>query len=124
VHADLASNLNLSDHLCSASTSGQGPYEAGRVAGQPLWEIFHGKLVEGNSVTNTYRPATDTDFLILSYWAAELMASSTYRDRYEFANRVMEVLEISGWPTAAKQDYCEIFEHHELDNFIVPSYCS
>ena len=124
VHDDLASNLTQSDYPCWANTSGQGPYEAGRVAGQPLWEIFHGKLVTGNSVVNTYRPATDTDFLILSYWAAELMASSTYRDRWEFANRVMEILEISNWPTAAKQDYCEIFEHHELDNFIVPSYCS
>ena len=124
VHGDVASNLALSSYPCSANTSGQGPYEAGRVAGQPLWEIFHGRRVEGNSVNNTYRPATDTDFLIISYWAAELMASSTYRDRFEFANRVMEILEISNWPTAAKQDYCEIFEHHELDGYIVPSYCS
>ena len=52
------------------------------------------------------------------------MNSSNYRDRYEFANRVMEILEYSAWPTAAKQDYCDIFEHHELANFIDPSYCS
>ena len=36
----------------------------------------------------------------------------------------MEILELSDWPTEAKQDYCEIFEHHELDDFIDPSYCS
>jgi hypothetical protein len=124
VHEDAASNLALSDYLCVDNTEGQGPYEAGRVAGQPLWEIFHGKRVSGNQVFNTYRPATDTDFLILSYWAADLMAASTYRDRYEFANRIMQILEYSNWPTAAKQDYCEIFEHHELDNFIDPAYCS
>jgi hypothetical protein len=125
VHADLASNLTRSDYPCTgADDYSQGPYEAGRVAGQPLWEMFHGKRVSGNSVFNTYRPATDTDFLILSYWAADLMASSTYRDRWEFANRVMEILELSGWPATAKQDYCEIFAHHELDDFIDPSYCS
>jgi hypothetical protein len=125
VHADLATNLTRSDYPCSgADDYSQGPYEAGRVAGQPLWEIFHGKRVSGNSVFNTWRPATDTDFLILSYWAADLMASSTYKDRWEFANRVMEILQISGWPTTAKQDYCEIFAHHELDDFIDPSYCS
>jgi hypothetical protein len=125
VHANLASNLVRSDYPCSgADDYSQGPYEAGRVAGQPLWEIFHGKRVSGNSVFNTWRPATDTDFLILSYWAADLMASSTYRDRWEFANRVMEILEISGWPSDVKQDYCEIFAHHELDDFIDASYCS
>ena len=124
VHEDAASNLQRSDYACGANTSGQGPYEAGRVAGQPLWEIFHGKRVAGNQILNTYRPATDTDFLILSYWAADLMASSTYRDRWEFANRVMQILEYSNWPAAAKEDYCDIFQHHELDTYIDPSYCS
>jgi hypothetical protein len=125
VHADGASNLVLSDYFCTNNDDGgQGAYEAGRVAGQPLWEIFHGKRVEGNQVLGTWRPATDTDFLILSYWAADLMASSTFKDRYEFANRVMQLLELNDWPSEAKQDYCEIFAHHELDNFIEPSYCS
>lgn len=124
VHEDVASNLQLLDYLCVNNTSGQGPYEAGRVAGQPLWEMHHGRRVVGNQILNTWRPATDTDSLILAYWAADLVASSTYRDRYEFANRVMQILEYSNWPTGAKQDYCDIFEHHELDNFIDPSYCS
>lgn len=69
--------------------------------------------------------ATDTDFLVLSYWAADLVASSTYKDRYEFANRVMQILDVySRWPSAGKGHYCDIFEHHELDNFIEASYCS
>jgi len=124
VHEDAGSNLQLFDYVCSDNTSGQGPYEAGRVAGQPLWEFFHGKRVVGNQILNTWRPATDTDFLILAYWAADLMASSTYRDRWEFANRVMQILEYSNWPAAARQEYCDIFEHHELHHFIDPSYCS
>ena len=116
VHEDAASNLTRFDYSCGTNTSGQGPYEAGRVAGQPLWEIFHGKRVAGNQILDTYRPATDTDFLILAYWAADLMAASTFRDRWEFANRVMQILELSDWPSDAKQDYCDIFDHHELDD--------
>ena len=125
VHESVGTNLELTDYLCTASTEGQGPYEAGRVAGQPLWEIYHGRRVVGDQILNTWRPATDTDFLVLSYWAADLVASSTYKDRYEFANRVMQILDVySSWPSAGKGHYCEIFEHHELDNFIEPSYCS
>lgn len=124
VHANEASRLTVPNYLCVNNGSGQGPYEAGRVGGQPMWEFLHGKHVEGSSTTNTYRPKTDTDFLILAYQAADLMAASNYQDRYEYANRVMQILEASGWPADAKAEYCEIWDHHGLDNFINPSYCS
>ena len=43
----------------------------------------------------------------------------------EFANRLMEILDKhSNWSSSGKQDYCEIFEHHELDPFIDPDYCN
>lgn len=125
VHTTSATNLTLSQYWCVDNDGGgQEPYNAGRVAGQPLWEIYHGRLVQGNSILNTYRPATDTDFLILAYQAADLTSASTYPNRQQFARRVMEIIEYSNWPSAAKQDYCEIWAHHELDATINPSYCS
>jgi hypothetical protein len=56
---------------------------------------------------------------LIVYWAADLQAGSTYEDRSEFANRVMEILDKhSNWSSSGKQDHCEIIEHHERRGFI------
>ena len=63
--------------------------------------------------------------LVLYYWAADLVSASTFLERYEMANRVMEIMEnhsgVSWW---GKQSWCNVWGVHELDNFIVSSYCS
>lgn len=123
VHSSDSNRMTISDFLCVNFTD--DAYRAGRVVGQALWEFFHGKRVTGSSIGNTWSPSTDTDFNTLVYWAADLQAASTYKDRYEFANRVMEILDKhSNWTSAAKRDYCDIFRHHELDNFIDSDYCA
>ena len=100
------------------------PYAAGRVVGQALWEFYHGIKVSGSSQTGTWHPSTDTDFNWIAYWAADLMAASTYKDRYEYANRLMEILDKhTNWSSGGKRDYCEIFEHHGLRNYINADYC-
>lgn len=122
VHTDSSNNMTVDDYLCVDNTG--DPYRAGRVAGQALWEFYHGKKVSGSTIGNTWYPSTDTDFNILVYWAADLQASSTYKDRYEFANRLMEILDKhSNWSSEGKRDYCEIFEHHSLHWFINSEYC-
>ena len=123
VHTDDSDRMRLGDYLCVDYTD--DPYRAGRVVGQALWEFYHGKKVSGSTISGTWYPSTDKDFNVLVYWAAELQASSTYKDRYEFANRVMEILDkYSNWSSSGKQDYCDIFDHHSLDNFIEPEYCN
>jgi hypothetical protein len=53
------------------------------------------------------------------------VAGSTYKDRYEVANRVMEILDkYSNWSSSAKGVYCDIWDHHGLDTYIIPSYCN
>lgn len=123
VHTSNSNRLTIGNALCVNSTD--DPYRAGRVVAQALWEFYHGIKVTGSSTSGTWRPTTDTDFNWIVYWAADLMAASTYKDRYEFANRLMEILDKhTNWSSDGKQDYCEIFEHHELRNFINSDYCS
>ena len=89
-----------------------------------MWKIYHGKLVRTTGTINTWRPATDTDFNVLAYWAADLQAASTYQDRYEYANRVMQILDkYSVWPSLGKQHFCEVFNHHSLHWYINDDYC-
>jgi hypothetical protein len=122
VHTTSSNNMTVDNYLCVDYTD--DAYRAGRVVGQALWEFYHGRKVSGSTIGNTWYPSTDTDFNILVYWAADLQASSTYKDRYEFANRLMEILDKhSNWSSAGKQDYCEIFEHHSLHWFINSDYC-
>ncbi|MBX3300907.1 MAG: hypothetical protein KF693_01700 [Nitrospira sp.] len=122
IHTDNASRMTIGNFLCVNNTD--DPYRAGRVVGQALWEFYHGRKVSGSSIDHTWYPSTDKDFNILVFWAADLQAASTYKDRYEFANRVMEILDKhSNWSGAGKRDYCEIFEHHELRAFINAEYC-
>ena len=90
-----------------------------------MWEIFHGKAVKGSVISSMPRPATDRDFLVLTYWAAELVDASTFKDRYEMANRVMEIMENhSTLSSTGKQQWCSAWEHHELGTFIINAYCS
>jgi hypothetical protein len=121
VHADESSRMILENYFC---TGDPDPYNSGRVAGQAMWEIYHGKVIRPAGNINTWRPATDTDFNVLAYWAADLQAASTFQDRYEYANRVMEILDkYSVWPSLGKQHFCEIFQHHSLHWFINDDYC-
>ena len=81
-------------------------------------------MVTGSNTTATWYPSTDTDFNWIVYWAADLQAASTYKDRYEFANRLMEILDKhTNWSADGKRDYCAIFEHHGLRTYIDPDYC-
>jgi hypothetical protein len=123
VHTSNTNRMTIGNYLCVNNTD--DPYTAGRVVGQALWEFYHGKKVDGSTISNTWYPSTDRDFNVLVYWAADLQASSTYKDRYEFANRIMEILDKhSNWSSSGKQDYCAIFAHHELDPFINSDYCN
>lgn len=125
VHTNDGNLSKLTDFSCVNAASTGDPYSAGRVVGQALWKFYHGKKVDGDVITNTWYPSTDTDFNTLVYWAAELQSSSTYQDRYEFANRVMEILDKhSNWSSSGKGDYCDIFATHELGNYIDPEYCN
>ena len=90
VHVDDASNITLSDYYCDDEGD---PYKSGRLAEQVIWEIYQGKKVNGSVISGMARPATDRDFQVLTYWAAELVDASLYKDRYEMANRVMEIME-------------------------------
>ncbi|MGH7233082.1 MAG: hypothetical protein ACREJU_17250 [Nitrospiraceae bacterium] len=122
VHINNSNRMTIGNYLCVDNTD--DAYTAGRVVGQALWEFYHGKKVTDSTIGNTWYPSTETDFNIIAYWAADLQASSTYKDRYEFANRVMEILDKhSNWSSGGKQDYCEVFEHHELRTFINADYC-
>lgn len=122
VHRDNATRMTIDNFLCVDYTD--DPYRAGRVLGQALWEFYHGVKVDGSTFNGTVYPSTSTDFNTLVYWAADLQASSTYKDRYEFANRIMEILDKhSNWSSHAKEEYCEIFEHHAAHWFINDDYC-
>ena len=123
VHTSDSTNMTVGGFLCTNNTG--DPYTAGRVVAQALWEFYHGVKMSGSTQGSTWSPSTDTDFNTIVYWAADLQAASTYKDRYEFANRVMEILENhSNWSSSGKADYCSIFEHHGLRTFIQSSYCN
>ncbi len=129
VHVSNATLLTVGGWKCSEHTSvtatDKGPYNAGRVSGQMLWKIYHGIKVSGSTQSNMWRTSTDTDFLILTYWASDLVASSTYKDRYEMANRVMEILDkYSNWSSSAKATYCTEWDKHGLRTYINNDYCS
>ncbi|HEY3177740.1 MAG TPA: hypothetical protein VGL25_02535 [Casimicrobiaceae bacterium] len=123
VHTNDTNRMTIGGFLCVNNTD--DPYVAGRVVGQALWEFYHGIKVSGSSMTGTWHPTTDTDFNWIVYWAADLMAASTYKDRYEYANRLMEILDKhTNWSSDGKRDYCEIFEHHGLRDYVNADYCS
>jgi hypothetical protein len=116
-------NLNkLSDFLCVNTDS---PYDAGSVVHQAMWKLYHGIAVNGSTQSGIPRFSTDRDFVLTYYWAADLVSASTYQDRYEMANRVMEIMENhSNLSSSGKQAWCDVWEVHELDTFISSGYCS
>ena len=121
-HKDTASLNTLSDFLCADDPS---PYSAGSVVHQAMWKFYHGIAVNGSAQSGIPRTATDRDFLLLYYWAADLVSASTYQDRYEMANRVMEIMENhSTLSSTGKQQWCDVWEVHELDDFIASGYCN
>jgi hypothetical protein len=123
VHTSDTNRMTIGGFLCVNNT--ETPYAAGRVVGQALWKFYHGIKVSGSSTSGTWRPSTDTDFNWIVYWAADLMAASTYKDRYEYANRLMEILDKhTNWSSDGKRDYCEIFEHHGLRDYVNADYCN
>lgn len=129
VHTSNGTLMTVGGWLCTNNTTvsaaNKGPYNAGRVPAQMLWKILHGVKVDGSSQGSMWRTSTDTDFLILTYWAADLVGSSTYKDRYEMANRVMEILDKhSNWSSSAKATYCAEWAKHGLRTYINNDYCS
>jgi hypothetical protein len=115
VHDDEASRMIYENYDCDWSVTNEDPYTAGRVAGQVMWEIYHGKKINNNgTISGMGRPGTDTFFNIICYWAADLQAASTFPDRYEYANRVLEILDKAGWTQATRQNYYQAFTHHSL----------
>jgi hypothetical protein len=123
VHTNNGNLMTIGGRLCVDNTD--DPYSAGRVVGQALWKFYHGIQVNGSTQSGTWRPSTDTDFNWIVYWAADLAAASTFKDRYEYANRLMEILDKhTNWSASGKADYCAIFQQHGLRDFIADEYCS
>ncbi len=121
-HIDNASLNQLSDFYCASDPS---PYSAGSVVHQAMWKFYHGIAVNGSTQSSIPRLSTDRDFILLYYWAADLVSASTYQDRYEMANRVMEIMENhSSLSSSGKADWCGVWDVHELDTFINANYCS
>lgn len=126
-HTDSSSLNHLSDFPCidDRDDDDYDPYKAGSVVHQALWKLYHGVKVNGSTTGSVVRPATDNDFLNIIYWAADLVAASTYKDRWEMANRVMQTVEMhSNLSSFQKGEWCDIWRTHGLDTFIWPSYCS
>jgi hypothetical protein len=121
-HINNSSLNRLSDFLCVNTDS---PYDAGSVVHQAMWKFYHGIAVNGSTQTGIARVSTDRDFLVLYYWAADLVSASTYQDRYEMANRVMQIMENhSPLSSSGKQSWCAVWRVHELADFIDSSYCN
>jgi hypothetical protein len=122
VHVDNGSLMTFSDYTCGGDI-----YQSGRVGGQVMWKIFHGKKVAGSTINSIARPATDTDFLVIAYEAAERQAASTFKTRNEYAYRVMEIIDTMGqFNSTDKADYCDLWALHELDSKLAsyPALCS
>lgn len=121
VHTDSTDRSTISGFPCSDTAD---KYEAGRVAGQPLWEIFHGTKVIGSTSTAMEAPASDTEFLDVVYAAAFLTPYSTLEDRTQFAEWVMIFADISTSISATgKSDWCAVFADHGM-TAIDPAYCN
>lgn len=121
-HTSDADLNKLSDFLCVNTDS---PYNAGSVVHQAMWKFYHGIAVNGSAQSSIPRFSTDRDFVLVYYWAADLVSGSTYQDRYEMANRVMEIMENhSNLSSSGKQSWCDVWDVHELDTFILNGYCS
>jgi hypothetical protein len=121
-HTDASDINDLSNFPCDPSAN---PYYAGGVVAQPLWEIYHGRKVDGAVIGFMARPAEDLGMLKATYWALDMVSASTSKDRLEMANRFMEFWEFNSTalPTT-KTDWCDVFSHHGLGTYILTEYCS
>ena len=126
-HTDSASLNHLSNFAClDRDETGYDPYEAGSIVHQAMWKIYHGTSVSASGSTSSIaRPATDNDFLNLMFFAGDLVAGSSFKDRWEMANRVMQVMENhSNLSSTQKGRWCDIWDTHGLRTFISTSFCS
>ena len=85
------SKNGISHFYCGSTNPARD--SAGSVVHQAMWKFYHGIEVNGSTQSGIARVSTDADFLVLYYWVADLVSASTYQDRYEMANRVMEIME-------------------------------
>jgi len=128
-HTNITNTNILADFPCGPSNSKDpnyvNPYHAGGVVAQPLWEIYHGRKVDGEVIGFMARPAQDLGMLKATYWALDMVSGSTSKDRLEMANRFMEFWEFNSTalPTT-KTDWCDVFSHHGLGTYIQTAYCS
>jgi len=120
----VSSSLNhLDDFVCEDGVD--DPYGWGGVVVQPFWEIYHGKEINGSTMTGMARPAQDLGMIKSVYYAADLADASTFQDRWEVANRFMEFWDLfSTAKSSTKTDWCATWGHHGLDTFISNSYCN
>jgi hypothetical protein len=128
-HTDASDINTLTNFPCGPGDSTDpnyvNPYNAGGVVAQPLWEIYHGRRVDGAVIGFMARPAQDLGMLKATYWALDMVSASTSKDRLEMANRFMEFWEFhsTALPTT-KTDWCDVFSHHGLGTYILTEYCS
>lgn len=119
-HVDSASLNHLDDYPCF---DGAGdPYSWGGVVAQPMWEIYHG--VDGSDMSSMARPALDLGMIKSMYYAADLTAASSFSDREEFANQFMAFWDLfSTAQPSTKTDWCSVWQHHGVGNYINSDYC-
>ncbi|MCA9555754.1 MAG: hypothetical protein KC933_37330 [Myxococcales bacterium] len=121
--ADANSLNHLSDFACADGTG--DPYGWGGVVAQPMWEIYHGKKVVGSTLVNMGKPAADLGMIKAMYYAADMTAASTTRNRAQLANRFMEFWELfSTAVSTTKADWCDVWEHHGVGGSIDSDFCS
>lgn len=123
-----AASLNeISAFQCGADggPDADDPYSWGGVVSQPMWEIYHGKRVDGTNLVAMQSPATDTNMLRSAYYAADMASASSFPERFELANRFMEWWELfSGAMPSTKTTWCGVWGHHGLNTYINVNYCS
>ena len=118
--SDSTSFHTISDFPCDDDAS---PYASGAPVAQPLWEIYNGEKVIGSTQSNMGKPAADTGMITSMYYAADLAAASTDKDRQEFASRFMEFWDLFSTASATtKGNWCDVWSDHGMTS--VPAvYC-
>jgi len=117
------SNLNKrSDYPC---VSGASSYNAGSVVHQAMYKFFHGVAVNGSTQSSIPRFSTSRDFVLAYYWAADLTSGATLKTRSRFARELMWIMNNhSNLSSSGKQQWCDVWEVHELDGSIPESHCN
>lgn len=123
VHSSDANLNHLDDYACADGSD--DPYDWGGVVAQPMWEIYHGKRVDGSTITSMGRPSEDKTMIKTMYYAADQTSGSTFQDREELAKQFMEYWELFGTATTeTKGNWCDAWDHHGVGGSIPTSYCN